>query len=268
MKKILLITDGQGWIVDRITNVYVEKISHNFTICNRNNLSAESLLEISEEFDIIHYNNWGMFKYKNVIPQIKTPQVMSIRSFRFGGHESMLREVLNYMDIIHVLDQEQLNVFKEFSSKNVCIPDGIFIDPEIVEPFVVGMAFQDTEENKEYKGYNLVKQVCDDLGIELKIANDLKPEQMVDFYRSINLLICASENEGFSAPAMECLALNVPVATTRVGFPRLLNCHFIERNPESIKEMILRFNTSKQVLGPFSWDAICEKISTYIYGEL
>lgn len=252
--KILLVTDGQSWIVDRISQEFKNRISEDIDIRTRR-MSPEELLEISGNYDLIHYNNWGIFKYEKVIKQIKTPQIMSVRSFRY---EAKALELAEYMRYTHVIHPELSDVFP----RSYYVSDGVFVDPKDIKPFRVGMAFQDTPENKAYKGYNLVKEVCDHMGVELVIAHNLPPDQMTPWYRSIDLLICASIEEGFSAPAMECLALNIPVLTTKVGIPKFLNVHFITKEFQSIKEGIEKFYTSKQVYPLYSWENACIGIQT------
>ena len=78
---------------------------------------------------------------------------------------------------------------------------------------------------------------------------------MPEWYKSIDLYVCASLNEGYSAPVMECLASNRPVVTTEVGAPSFLNCHFSERTYDSLKKEIGKFYTSPQVQD-YRWDRV------------
>jgi hypothetical protein len=258
--EILLVTDGQGWIVDRISNKYQGLISnHHIDIVKASVLTPEKLYEKSFFYDLIHYNNWGMKKYSKVISKIATPQVMSVRSFRL---QPFAFELSSYMKKTHIIHPD---MFTLGFNNPVYVPDGIFIEDKQRRPFVVGMAFQNTPENYEYKGYNLVKKVCDELNITLKVAHNLSPDEMIGWYRSLDLFICASENEGFSAPAMECLLLNTPVLTTEVGIPAFLPCHTFERNYDSLLYEIKKFYTSPQVISDYSWDHICKLINERIY---
>jgi glycosyltransferase involved in cell wall biosynthesis len=122
------------------------------------------------------------------------------------------------------------------------------------------MAFDDNSYNREYKGYNLVKKVCDDLGIEVVVAKGIKPEDMPKWYKSIDLYVCASVNEGHSTPVMECLAMNKPVVTTDVGIPSLLNVHKADRTYDSLKQEIGKFYTSPQVQ-EYRWKNVAGKFN-------
>jgi glycosyltransferase involved in cell wall biosynthesis len=93
-------------------------------------------------------------------------------------------------------------------------------------------------------------------------------EQMLEFYRKIDLYVCASLNEGTPNPCLEAAACGVPILTTRVGnMPELIepgvNGYFVERDMRDIAEKLrmlrddpellnhLRSNARKAVL---SWD--------------
>ncbi len=84
---------------------------------------------------------------------------------------------------------------------------------------------------------------------------------MVPWYKTLNLFVCASVDEGFSAPAMECMALNVPVITTDVGMPSKLNVTKVARDYESIANAIGKLYTTNQILPTYSWDFICLRMS-------
>ena len=61
------------------------------------------------------------------------------------------------------------------------------------------------------------------------------PEEMRDFYHSLDVYVCASRSEGTPNPCLEAAACGVPVVTTRVGnMPELIehgvNGFFVERD--------------------------------------
>jgi glycosyltransferase involved in cell wall biosynthesis len=58
---------------------------------------------------------------------------------------------------------------------------------------------------------------------------------MLDFYRSLDVYVCASRSEGTPNPCLEAAACGLPVITTRVGnMPELIrdgeNGFFVERD--------------------------------------
>jgi FkbM family methyltransferase len=75
------------------------------------------------------------------------------------------------------------------------------------------------------------------------------PEQMREFYRSLDAYVCASREEGTPNPCLEAAACGVPLVTTRVGnMPELIehgvNGLFVERDVADIvaKLRLLRDN--------------------------
>lgn len=64
-------------------------------------------------------------------------------------------------------------------------------------------------------------------------------DEMLEFYHSIDVYVCASQTEGTPNPCLEAAACGVPVVTTRVGnMPELIrdgeNGFFVERNAKDI----------------------------------
>jgi glycosyltransferase involved in cell wall biosynthesis len=71
------------------------------------------------------------------------------------------------------------------------------------------------------------------------------PDEMLEFYRSIDIYLCASRSEGTPNPCLEAAACGVPLVTTRVGnMPELVrhgvNGLFVERNAADIAAKITR----------------------------
>lgn len=77
------------------------------------------------------------------------------------------------------------------------------------------------------------------------------PEEMREFYHSLDVYICASRSEGAPNPCLEAAACGVPLLTTRVGnMPELvlhgLNGFFVDRDIEDLrhKMCLLRDNVT------------------------
>ena len=94
------------------------------------------------------------------------------------------------------------------------------------------------------------------------------PEEMREFYRSLDVYVCASRNEGTPNPCLEAAACGVPLLTTRVGnMPELVrdgvNGFFVERDVDDIARKLrtlrddsnLRSAMSKQMQQDIqAWD--------------
>ena len=95
------------------------------------------------------------------------------------------------------------------------------------------------------------------------------PEEMREFYRSLDVYICASRNEGTPNPCLEAAACGVPLLTTPVGnMPELVrhgaNGFFVERDVDDIARKLqtlrddseLRTAMAKQIhedIQPWDW---------------
>ena len=70
-------------------------------------------------------------------------------------------------------------------------------------------------------------------------------EEMLEFYHSIDVYVCASQTEGTPNPCLEAAACGLPVVTTRVGnMPEMIrdgeNGFFVERDAADIAEKLRR----------------------------
>ena len=108
----------------------------------------------------------------------------------------------------------------------------------------VGWAGSLTNMGPGYRGYHeFIVPAAAVEGVELvTAAREEKwrgPEEMREFYRSLDAYICASRAEGTPNTCLEAAACGVPLLTTRVGnMPELVhhgvNGFFIERNVDDI----------------------------------
>ncbi len=250
LPRIFILGDGQGWVVDRCVDEMVSRIPANFTRASYTKIPPKELVEQANKADLTYYSNWDLSYHLDVLDQIEKPFLFSIRSHRYPSYVPKLAERFH----THVINKDLLNDFPNATY----IPDGIFDGFYPDHVFRVGMAFQ--EQSREYKGYYLVKQACDELGCQLKVATNLSSRLMRQFYETVDVMIVASQNEGHNTIAMECMYMNKPVITTDVGIPKLLNVHKCERNVESIKEAISKFYTHPQVKD-YSWDSVCKQFT-------
>jgi glycosyltransferase involved in cell wall biosynthesis len=70
-------------------------------------------------------------------------------------------------------------------------------------------------------------------------------DEMLEFYHSLDVYVCASRSEGTPNPCLEAAACGLPVVTTRVGnMPELIrdgeNGYFVERDVADIAEKLRR----------------------------
>ncbi len=255
MSRIALVTDGQGWIVDRISRIYQRHIP-GMEVFYRSAMTAEGLVYLSNHFDLIHFNNFfvdGLQQFFSVCP---VPTVVSVRSFRYNETITRLTPTL-----FHVIHPDMAPCF----SPATFIPDGIDLDQfQPARRFRVGMACHPTYS--AFKGLDLLREAAAGLDVDVVHAADLPHEQMAEFYRSLDLYVCASESEGFSAPLAECMAMNIPVMSTPTGIASYLpGLHVIERSVQAIREGLLAHVTRHRI-AELAWPTVCVRMENMYQG--
>lgn len=250
--KILILPDGSNWIVDRDCQALVEHLPDiQFTIKPYNQISCDDFITEGNNHDLVHYYNWGIMGFKRVLPQLTKPLLLSVHSHRYNRNLTykMYRRENTWL---HVINQDLL---KDFPNATY-IPNGIFDQFVPDHEFTVGFEGYPEKSGLEYKGFNLIEEACTRLGVKFKPAlNDIPPEKMPDYYKSIDVYVCASIAEGFSTAVMECLAMNVPVVTTDTGVPRQFNIVKVPRSVEGIMKGIKKFYT-QDLIKDFRWDKV------------
>jgi glycosyltransferase involved in cell wall biosynthesis len=251
---VLLLADTPGWIVDRVCQRMQAAIPEIARVEYYVRIDANGLRRRSREFDLIHYGNWDCGHLAAAFADLACPLVMSVRSHRFPPE---LRATARLATVVHAITPALQTEFPG----SVYIPNGIF-DPEPDgADFVVGFAGRPDD----YKGFGLIAAACERAGAVFRPATgDVPPHGMRDYYRSIDVYVCASVAEGHSTPVLECLALNRPVISTRVGLPTVLpptpQLTFVDRDVESIAAAIRARMTRAQVLPRYSWAHVCAEL--------
>lgn len=253
--KILILPDGQNWVVDRNCEALVKSLPDiEFTVIPYTRVITEQLinLAVSFDFDLVHYFNWDIKRHKHALDVVKTPWLFSIRSHRYSPLvTTYIGRPHTYFHVVN------LDLIKDFPGAYY-IPNGIFDQFVPDHEFTVGYAGHTSEVARKYDGYYLIKRACADVGVQFKPAlGEIPPEKMPEYYKSLDLYVCASEAEGFSTPVMECLAMNVPVISVDTGEARqwLPVEHIINRSVDDISRGIRMFYTQVP-LGNYRWDKL------------
>lgn len=138
-------------------------------------------------------------------------------------------------------------------------------------PLRVGWAGSLGNMNSEVRGYHeFIVPACAKVeGVELVSAvREEKwrgPEEMREFYRSIDVYLCASRKEGTPNPCLEAAACGLPLVTTRVGnMPELVrdgeNGLFVERDVDDIAAKLTRLRDDESLrkrMGKCALSSIC-----------
>jgi glycosyltransferase involved in cell wall biosynthesis len=239
--RVLLLSDhprlnqGKPWIVDRIADRMIQGMpSISFTKDHHRTLQGKKFVRLANQHDLTHILNADIGDKKRLLDQIKKPVLVSVRSHRVAEDAQEYRQKV----YLHVLNDELAAEFPEAWY----IPDGIFEMFRLARPFTVGFAGRDDE----YKGCELIRQACVEEKVNfLPALREIPPEAMPDYYRKLDLYVCASIAEGHSTPVCEAAASNVPIASVKTGFGSRFAQYIIpERTVKAIRTAIRFFNTA------------------------
>jgi glycosyltransferase involved in cell wall biosynthesis len=122
----------------------------------------------------------------------------------------------------------------------------------------VGWAGSLTNHGTEHRGVQqyIAPAVAAVEGAELRLAAREQKwrnqAEMLEFYRSLDVYVCASHSEGTPNPCLEAAACGLPVITTRVGnMPELIvdgeNGFFAERDAADIADKLARLRDSPEL---------------------
>jgi glycosyltransferase involved in cell wall biosynthesis len=163
---------------------------------------------------------------------------------------------------VFVNNRQLLEEFRPLLSQPVhYTPNGV--DTEFFRPAVppsppspvgslrVGWAGSLTNHGTGHRGVHefIAPAVAAVEGAELRLAAREEKwrnrEEMLDFYRSLDVYVCASRTDGTPNPCLEAAACGLPVVTTRVGnMPELIrdgeNGFFVERDAADIAAKLRR----------------------------
>ena len=216
-----------------------------------------------EEYDVIHFLfSGGITKCKEYILKHKDKVFTTLASYRtLESYWDELEDLtLIYQNTVCCVAQNpdlEMRYKKSFYRDNVVyIPNGVNTQ-RFKKDFVVGFVGIDNG----HKGLELIKQACEELGLELKVVEKgLNQEEIRDFYKEIDCLALASKSEGCNNPTLEVLAMNKPVISTDVGIAKELEgVHIVERNVESIKKTLRHLSPRIGILEKYTWKEIAKQ---------
>jgi len=216
-----------------------------------------------DKYDVIHFLfSGGLSKCKEYILKHKHKVFTTLASQRTLDEKYDKLEDLKeiYQNTVYCVAQnkELVRQFELLTGQHnvTYIPNGVN-EKLFKNEFKVG--FVGTKDSDGHKGLLLIRQACDELGLDLLSCNT-EYERMPDFYDEVNCLVLASLSEGCNNPTLEALAMNKPVISTNVGIASELNgVILIERNVESIKKALRVLSGRIQILEEYTWDKIAQR---------
>jgi glycosyltransferase involved in cell wall biosynthesis len=261
--KVLAITDMPGWAFENIAKALAHTLASHYQIeilpaTQFGQMTADSLRRFAERFDAVYC-------FSPIMPD-QAYEVLSVRPMVVGVHSEVSMDHKP-----HLFVPERFRRFAAVGCVNQRIADrcqrlGLHervyvtsngIDPERFSPPAEGHcgpmvragwsgAIERSEGPiKRFK--ELVVPACIVAGVPLLAAarewNYIPAEQMPQYYRLIDVYLCASTTEGSQGPLVEAAASGCALISTRVGIAEQLIQHgvngfLIEPTVEAIADRL------------------------------
>ena len=288
MKILIIIGTDNGW-----------------AIANRGNYLARELRILGQEVLVIGRHDLPAAAPECDVIHIQTQVMIRRLAGRFGlsgylDHPCWGFEVISQRSLDSLAEVRQFLPRAKFCvAKNpalaakmiglACrvdyVPNGI--DPEVFAPRILRVGWvgnsrkEDTKHNQEFKGVPLIEAAVAQLrnrwgrsvAIEFAVCPGSYPRyvlphrSMADWYRSLDVMVSASESEGCSNTVNEALACGVPVVSTHTGIAaelaRKCDVQVVERSIEGIITGIRHFIEPvvlrRQALERLSWARLADQ---------
>lgn len=264
---VLIVSDFPGWAYDNVSNAIMRVLGDDYKFSKV--YAVDLPLVDHSDFDLVYCMWWKTdFLERNVIPREKLIiQVASFWSWQHTYHIPLERLVADYLDracavsvncpgLFELIDPRHLQVFLNPSGVDLDLftaQPSRSVDPE--RDLVVGWTGS-TAAHGDNKGLlDLIIPVCESLkGVVLKIVTKEKDwlphKRMPDFYREIDLYLCASQSEGTPNPVLEAAASARVVFSTPVGIVPMLikggeNGMIVNRDRDTIRTAVQKLRDDR-----------------------
>lgn len=262
-KNILFIVDQPGWAHDFKTDNIIRRLGDRYNIVKKfeDNVVACDLAEA----DLIVLYYWRQFNHSKM-PDLLDDFIENRHKLLIGicSHQEMAHDRDEIVGVINYFASgvfvNSMLLYREFSQ---CFDIPVFYTPNGVDTKFFTPSSEKSLNRKlrlgwtgsiknhgDTRGYHdfIVPATSSIEGVELVVAARedkwRNRDEMLEFYRSIDVYICASAAEGTPNPCLEAAACGIPLLTTRVGnMPELIedgkNGLFIERDVNDIKDKLV-----------------------------
>lgn len=219
--RILLLSETPGWALDTVARATAQHLSetYDFDIL----YSAKEPEFDASQYDLIHVLLWSATYYRPLLrPSSRVVKSIYSHRYRYAGMSPM--ELYHeYLREAHAIAVPTPLLKEELSSIPLpvhVIPEGVdtdrFTPPKMPHTgqLVIGWA---GNENDPLKQIDVLKEACAGIGT-LRIAGGaLSSEEMTEFYREIDVIVCSSLAEGCPRPLLEGMACGAFPVSFPVG---------------------------------------------------
>jgi glycosyltransferase involved in cell wall biosynthesis len=259
--RILIIVDRPGWAHDHKTGNLQRMLSGKYEIIKKYQSEVDE--SDLQEADLIQFYYWLQLQR---LPHLELVLNQNLHKLLIGvcGLVELQNELLepglawlSKAIVVFVNNQLLYNELRSVLNLPVLYtPNGVdtsFFSPPNSrhrhDKLRVGWSGSLNNHGSEHRGFdNLILPALRAMeGVELVTAiredHWRTHEEMIDFYQSLDVYICASVSEGTPNTCLEAAACGVPLVTTRVGnMPELIkpgiNGYFIDRDISDIIKVL------------------------------
>ena len=229
--KILLIADVPGWAWDNKAKAIMKYLpQHEFKKVFIKDFKPKMI----NDFDVVHSLSWSMSE--TIAPLITA----NISSFHFKlKHKKKFDSIMPKYRCISTVSRQLYDIIKKIDiNENLyCCPNGVdhnvFVpDRKKHDDFTVGWVGNPTEGGfdrsngkMDIKGFgHILKPLMKRLGNRVKFKlhackwkQAIPHEQMAEFYRDVDVMLCTSICEGTPNPMFEGASSGCALLSTKVG---------------------------------------------------
>lgn len=266
--KILIVSDVKGWAYDNVSSAVMEELQQDFEFFK---IFAEDLPQIDHHtYDLVYCMYWRTdFLQRNFIPREKLClQVASFWSWQ-EKYQITLDELADeYLKSACAVSVNCPGLYDLISPRHPRVflnPSGV--DTEKFHPhppkstrnediLTVGWTGS-TAAHADNKGlFDIIQPACQSLDkVHLRIVTKeedwLPHQEMPNFYRDIDVYVCASKSEGTPNPVLEAAASARAVISTPVGIVPMLiqngkNGFLVRRDQGEITGALIKLRDNRQ----------------------
>jgi glycosyltransferase involved in cell wall biosynthesis len=266
------VVDRQGWAHDRKTDALARELAGSYRVVKR--YQAEVAAEDFDRADCVLLYYWlqvdRLGTLQQALARAKERLVIGICSeLELDGawREPGVATLASLPRAIFVISERLRQRFAPLLGRPIFYtPNGVDTQlfrpastaPRLAGPLRVGWAGSLTNHGPEQRGVQefIAPAVEAVPGVELRLAAREQRwrsvEEMVAFYHSLDVYVCASRSEGAPNPCLEAAACGLPVVTTPVGsMPELIrhgeNGLFVERDTADIAAALARLRDDPEL---------------------
>jgi len=260
--KVLLVADVKDWAFANIArSLCVNSTAFEYELIFKDGLKKTKY----GSYGVIHFFHWSLYFHWKKCGNVKLPHqviTMGIHAYEDSPYEYEYFKEVSALSVTCRGLETRFNARKEATPVYYC-PDGIELSLfKKTSPILTGnkirLGWTGNSawgwDKKDKKGlHTILEKAVVGLDYELLIADkedrQRTQEEMVEWYNSIDVLVCASVCEGTPLPLLEAAACERAVLTTDVGivpeFNSGQNCIVYERRAEVLHQVLKELTREK-----------------------